>query len=84
MCADKATDDAIKPEASVDDSVQREKIVNLSNDIIRGQIQPVIRKIKAAQYELDMDAIRQVLMHLYLAGLIDKGARNSYKLPSAE
>ena len=84
LCADKETADAIKPEASVDDSVQREKIVNLSNDIIRGQIQPVIRKIKAAQYELDMDAIRQVLMHLYLAGLIDKDARNSYKLPSAE
>ena len=84
LCANKETDDAIKPEASVDDSEQREKIVNLSNDIIRGQIQPVIRKIKAAQYELDMDAIRQVLMHLYLAGLIDKDARNSYKLPSAE
>ncbi len=84
LCADKETADAIKPEASVDDSVQREKIVNLSNDIIRGQIQPVIRKIKAAQYELDIDEIRQVLMNLYLAGLIDKDARNSYKRSSAE
>lgn len=80
LCADKATDDAIKPEASVDDSEQREKIVNLSNDIIQGRIQPVIRKIKAAQYELDIDEIRQVLMNLYMAGLIEKDARNSYKL----
>jgi hypothetical protein len=80
LCADKETADAIKPEASVDDSVQREKIINLSNDIIRGQMQPVIRKIKAAQYELDIDEIRQVLMNLYLAGLIEKDARNSYKL----
>ena len=56
------------------------EMVNLSNDIIRGQIQPVIRKIKAAQYELDIDEIRQVLMNLYLAGLIEKDARNSYKL----
>ncbi len=80
LWADKETDDAIKPEASIDDSEQRRKIVNLSNDIIRGQVQPVIRRIKAAQYELDIDEIRQVLINLYMAGLIEKDARNSYKL----
>lgn len=80
LWADKETDDAIKPEASIDDSEQRRKIVNLSNDIIRGQVQPVIRRIKAAQYELDLDEIRQVLINLYMAGLIEKDARNSYKL----
>lgn len=77
---DKEAEDNIKPEASVHDSEQRRKIVNLSNDIIRGQIQPVIRRIKAAQYELDIDEIRQVLINLYMAGLIEKDARNSYKL----
>ena len=80
LWADKETDDAIKPEASIDDSEQRRKIVNLSNDIIRGQVQPVIRRIKAAQYELDIDEIRQVLINLYMVGLIEKDARNSYKL----
>jgi len=80
LLADKETDDAIKPEASIDDSEQRQKIANLSNDIIRGQVQPVIRRIKAAQYELDIDEIRQVLINLHMAGLIEKDARNSYKL----
>ena len=80
LLADKEADDAIKPEVSIDDSEQRRKIVNLSNDIIRGQVQPVIRRIKAAQYELDIDEIRQVLINLYMAGLIEKDARNSYKL----
>ncbi len=78
--SDKESDDSTKSESTIDDSEQRRKMVNLSNDIVRGQIQPVIRKIKAAQYELDIDEIRQVLMHLYLAGLIDKDARNSYNL----
>ena len=80
LAADKESDDSTSSESTIDDSEQRCRVVNLSNDIIRGQIQPVIRKIKAAQYELDIDEIRQVLMNLYLAGLIDKDARNSYKL----
>lgn len=79
--ASKELDDST--ESSVDDSELRRKIVNLSNDIIRGQVQPVIRKIKAAQYELDIDEIRQVLMNLHLAGLIEKDARKSYKLHDA-
>jgi DNA-binding GntR family transcriptional regulator len=80
LAADKESDDSTSSESTIDDSEQRCRVVNLSNDIIRGQIQPVIRKIKAAQYELDIDEIRQVLMNLYLAGLIEKDARNSYKL----
>jgi len=78
--SDEESDDSTSSESTTDDFEQRRRMVNLSNDIIRGQIQPVIRKIKAAQYELDIDEIRQVLMNLYLAGLIDKDARNSYKL----
>lgn len=80
LAADEESDDSTSSESTTDDFEQRRRMVNLSNDIIRGQIQPVIRKIKAAQYELDIDEIRQVLMNLYLAGLIDKDARNSYKL----
>ena len=80
LWTDKETDDATKPEASVDDSEQRQRIVDLSNDIIRGRVQPVIRRIKAGHYKLDIDEIRQVLMNLHMAGLIEKDARNSYKL----
>ena len=79
--ADKKFDDSTESKSLVDDFDLRRKIVNLSNDIIRGQVQPVIRKIKAAKYELDIDEIRQVLTNLYLAGLIERDARNSYKLP---
>ena len=81
--ADKESDDSTESEPTIDDSEQRRKMLSLSNDIIRGQIQPVIRRIKAAQYELDIDEIRQVLANLYMAGLIEKDARNSYKLCDA-
>ena len=80
LVADKESDDSTESESTIDDSEQRRKMVNLSNDIVQGRTQPVIRKIKAAQYELDIDEIRQVLMNLYMAGLIEKDARNSYKL----
>jgi hypothetical protein len=77
---EKKFDNATESESSGDDPDLRRKIINLSTDIVRGQVQPVVRKIKAAKYELDIDGIRQVLMNLYLAGLIEKDARNSYKL----
>lgn len=34
------------------------KIINHSNDIIQGQVQSIIRKIKATKYELDIDKIK--------------------------
>lgn len=62
------------------DSELREKISKLSCDIIQGKVQPVARTIKAAQYGVDIYEIKKVLINLYLAGLIDKAARKSYKL----
>ena len=63
-----------------EDFEHREKLLKLSSDILGSNIQPVLRKIKAAQYGLDLDEIKQVLISLYQAGLIEKDARKSYKL----
>ena len=63
-----------------EDFERREKVVKLSSDILNSNIEPVLRKIKAAQYGLDLHEIKQVLTALYQTGLIDKDARKSYKL----
>lgn len=76
----KSENGSAKIESPGEDSELRKRIINLSNDIVLGKVQPVIRKIRAAQYELDIAEIRQVLMNLYLAGLIEKDTRKSYKL----
>lgn len=71
---------APKSELLDEDLGLREKIQKLTRDIVKGEVRPVVRKIKAAQYGLNIDEIRQVLRNLYLAGLIEKDLRNSYKL----
>ena len=63
-----------------EDFERREKVVKLSSDILNSNVEPVLRKIKAAQYGLDLHEIKQVLTALYQTGLIDKDARKSYKL----
>lgn len=63
-----------------EDSVYREKVMKLSGDILSGNIQPVLRKIKVAQYGLNIEEIRHVLTSLYQTGLIDKDARKSYRM----
>ncbi|WP_159931082.1 hypothetical protein [Oceanicoccus sp. KOV_DT_Chl] len=52
----------------------------LTDDIIKGNISPVLRRIKSANYGLDIDAVRQVLKGLYTAGVLEADKRNSYKL----
>ena len=52
----------------------------LTDDILKGNTLPVLRRIRAADYGLDIDVIRQVLKGLYTAGVLEADKRNSYKL----
>ncbi|MEE8058262.1 MAG: hypothetical protein V3T17_10565 [Pseudomonadales bacterium] len=61
----------------------RQKVVELSRDIINGTTPPVLRKIRAAHYGLDIDVIRSILNNLYLAGVLDTDKRKSFKLSKA-
>lgn len=63
------------------DAEARQAVARLSADILQGEIPPVIRKIRAASYGLDIDQIRQALKNLWEAGLLETDKRNSYQLP---
>ena len=63
------------------DDTNRQAVAQLSSDILQGKTPPVIRKIRAAHYGLDIDEIREVLKHLWQAGLLETDKRNSYQLP---
>ena len=52
----------------------------LTDDILKGSTPPVLRRIKAADYGLGIDVIRQVLKGLYTAGVLEADKCNSYKL----
>ena len=52
-------------------------MTQLSTDILNGKIPPVIRKIRAANYGLNLDEIRQVLKGLWEAGLLEM---NGYRI----
>jgi len=56
------------------------KTIQLTNDILQGRIPPVLRKIKAAHYDLNLDVIRQVLKSLFDVGILEQDKRNSYKI----
>ncbi len=58
----------------------KKKVVQLTSDILQGRIPPVLRKIKAAHYDLDLDVVRQVLRNLLDSGILEQDKRNSYKL----
>lgn len=60
----------------------RKAASQLSADILQGKIPPVLRKIRAASYGLNLEEIRQVLKGLWEAGLLETDKRNSYQLPS--
>ncbi|WP_427979223.1 hypothetical protein, partial [Agarivorans sp.] len=49
-------------------------------DILKGNTPPVLRRIKAADYGLGIDVIRQILKGLYTVGVLETDKRNSYKL----
>lgn len=52
----------------------------LTDDILKGNTPSVLRRIKAADYGLGLDVVRQVLKGLYTAGALETDKRNSYKL----
>ena len=58
----------------------RQKYAQLSMDIVNGNIRPVLRIIKRADYGLSLDQIRGVLRDLHATGILDTDIRNSYKL----
>lgn len=61
--------------------VERQQMkARLIDDILKGSTLPVLRRIKAADYGLGVDVIRQVLKGLYTAGALETDKRNSYKL----
>lgn len=78
---EKEVDPSLPTTESLDEDFKhREKVMKLSSDILNGDTQPVVRRIRAAQYGLDLHEIKTVLANLYQTGLIDKDARKSYKL----
>lgn len=56
----------------------------LINDIQKGIVPPVIRKIRTAGYGLSIDDIRKILVSLYDSGALQKDKRNSYKLSEGD
>jgi|TARA_Y100000296_G_C5170596_1_gene257076 hypothetical protein len=48
----------------------KQKVAQLTSDILQSRIPPVLRKIKAAHYDLDLDVVRQVLRNLFDAGIL--------------
>ena len=58
----------------------KQKVAQLTSDILQGRIPPVLRKIKAAHYDLDLDVVRHVLRNLLDSGILEQDKRNSYKL----
>ena len=59
---------------------ERQAVAQLTEDILKGKMPPVLRKIKAAHYGLDIDAIRRILKSLRSVGILEDDKRNSYKL----
>jgi len=59
---------------------ERQAVAQLTEDIVKGKMPPVLRKIKAANYGLDLDKVRQILKSLRSVGILSDDKRNSYKL----
>ena len=79
-CDEKAEIELVKAK-SEDQQIKIQKtIAQLTEDILKGRTLPVIRRIRAAGYALDVDVIRQVLRGLYDVGILEADKRNSYKL----
>ena len=62
------------------DDASRRSITRLTHDIVTGVMPPVLRRIRVADYALDVDVIRDILNSLYVAGVIETDKRNSFKL----
>ena len=58
----------------------QQAVIQLICDILSGEVPPVFRKLRAADYGVDHSVIQQVLKNLHAIGLLEDGKRNSYKL----
>lgn len=58
----------------------QQAVIQLICDILSGEVPPVFRKLRTAEYGVDHSVIQQVLKNLHAIGLLEDGKRNSYKL----
>ncbi|MBL4783210.1 MAG: hypothetical protein JKX92_13290 [Porticoccaceae bacterium] len=58
----------------------QQAVIQLICDILSGEVPPVVRKLRAADYGVDHSVIQQILKNLHAIGLLEDGKRNSYKL----
>ena len=79
-CTENAEIEPVNDKSEVQQNKIQQTIAQLTEDILKGRTPPVIRRIRAAGYALDVDAIRQVLNGLYEVGILEADKRNSYKL----
>ena len=61
----------------------QQAVIQLICDILSGEVPPVFRKLRAADYGVDHSVIQQVLKNLHAIGLLADDKRNSYKLAIA-
>ena len=67
------------PPRESDDKARSER-ARLLRDILSGAVEPVIRKIKIAGYQLSLPEIKDLLDGLKSNGVLEDGKRNSYQL----
>ena len=79
-CNESAEIEPVNAKSEVQDVKIQQTIAQLTEDILKGRTLPVLRRIRAAGYALEIDVIRQVLSGLYDVGILEADKRNSYKL----
>ena len=79
-CLENAVDELEAGDGEKQDVETQKMKAQLTDDILKGNTPPVLRRIKAADYGLGIDVIREVLKGLYAAGVLEGDKRNSYKL----
>lgn len=75
-----SNDTESQPDDDLADEECRQKLAQLTFDILNGKIRPVLRTIKSADYGLSLDQIRAELRGLHAVGILETDIRNSYKL----
>ena len=79
-CLENAGDKLETGDSERQDVETQQMKARLTDDILKGNTPPVLRRIRAADYGLGIDVIRQVLKGLYAVGVLEADKRNSYKL----
>jgi hypothetical protein len=82
-CLEVSQDELEEGDSERQDVETQQIKAQLACDILKGDIPPVLRRIRAAGYGLNIDAIKHVLEGLYAIGVLEAGSRNSYTLAGA-